>query len=67
MAIRKSYYIKWFSRPIVKGMITKVVTNGIKDMNKRLSDFFLEAAVKYGQGPPYAPLTQTAMEEWQNK
>lgn len=51
---------------MVRGIITKAVTNGVKDFNKKLSDFFLEAAVKYAQGPPYAPLAETPMEEWEN-
>ena len=67
VAIRKSYYIRWFSSPMVKGIITKAVTNGVKEFNTKLSDFFLEAAVKYAQGPPYAPLTETPMEEWENE
>ena len=59
--MRKSYYIHWFKNPIVKGIIRRVITEGLVEFNEKLPDFFLEAAVKYLAGPPYEPLTETPM------
>ena len=66
--MRKAYYIRWFSSPIVKRVITAAVVEGVKDHNENLPDFFLEAAVKFLAGPPYEPLTETRMHVgWVNE